>query len=98
MKTVPNLRYRIRVNPDSKKTANTAELLSLILHQPPSGGFDLATMRARNKIIDRLEKITDDKDIKLEDADFATCVSCLRDFKWSSYHPDILKFSDLFGL
>lgn len=98
MKTIPNTHFKIRINPDSKKTANTADLLSLVLQQPPPSGFDLATMKKRLKVLDYLESLPDGKELKLEDADFSLCTECISAFRWSSQHPDIVKFASLFGL
>lgn len=105
MKTIPNLTFTIKAAPDSDKNATTADILRATLAQPPAptaenprGGFDFATMRARNRIADVLDKVKRGGEIKLEDADFAAAVQCVKDYRWPSAHPDFLKFAELFGL
>ena len=98
MKTIPNPSFTLKAQSDDKQTATAADLLKLTLTQPPQGGFDFATMRARNHIADVIEKTKRGAEIKLEDADFAVAKKCVEDYRWGGNHPDILKFAELFGL
>lgn len=96
MKEIPNTTFTIRVSESKQHT--TASMLMLCLNNPPQGGFDLATMRARNRVADVVEKTPDGGEIKLEDSDYATAQDSIRGMRWGAAHKDILKFSELFGL
>ena len=96
MKTIPNLTLKIKET-EGGKNATSASLLRFCLAQPPEQGFDFATMRARNRIADVLNKVKAGGEIKLEDADHATAVACVKAAHFSVSHPDLLKFADLFG-
>ena len=98
MKTVQNLSFTIKTVPTSPNTATTVSLLELVLAQPPQTGFDFATMRARNRVADVLAKVAPGAGIELEDADYATAVQCVKDYRWGATHPDLLKFAEQFGL
>ncbi len=99
MKTIPNVIFKIKES-DAKdaKNSTAAFLLKMCLAQPPPVGFDFSTMRARNRIADALDKSKPGGEIKLEDADFAAAVECVKSMKWGANHPDLLKFGELFGL
>jgi hypothetical protein len=98
MKNIPNLQLTLKANPGDSAPADAATLLKLVLANPPQGGFDLAAMRARNRVLDVLEKTTAGGTIDLEDADYATARNCVEQYRWGGNHPDILKFAELFGL
>ncbi len=107
MKKIPILQYTLRADENATKPATTVELLRLVLAQPPApsqqnptGGFDFLTIRARNRVADTLDKLTADaKEIKFEDADYATAVQCVRDYRgWRTTHKDVEKFATQFGL
>ncbi len=98
MKNLINMQFTIKANDGDKTGHTTATLLKHALMQTPQGGFDFATMRARNKVADLLDKTKAGDTIKLEDADFATSRKCVEDCRWGAVHPDLLKFGELFGL
>jgi hypothetical protein len=98
MKNIPNLQFTIKTDPAAKKPATAADLLKITLTQTPQGGFDFATMRARNRLADALDKVKAGGDIRLEDADFVTAKQCVGSYRWAACHPDLLKFAALFGL
>lgn len=95
MKTIPNPIYRFVLD---GKPATAASFLGWTLLQPPQQGFDFATMRARGRIADVLEKLQPGEEIKLEDADYAVARGCVETMRWPMSHPDICKFGELFGL
>ena len=96
MKNIPNLQLSIVSEKNLPYTAKG--LLSLCLNNTPPGGFDLATMRARNRVADAIEKVEEGGTINLEDADFAAAQDAVRQMKWSGMHKDIVKFAELFGV
>ena len=96
MKTIPNPTFEVEFA-DIPKPITAARLLQVCLSRPPAQGFDYATMRARNKVEDVLDKATDGGTIELEDADHATACACVRDMRWGIKHRDLVKFADLFG-
>lgn len=107
MKKVPIIQYTLRADETATKPATTAELLRLVLGQPPSpsqlnpsGGFDFATIRARNRVADVLDKLMPGAtEIKFEDADYQTAVQCVREYRgWRTTHKDVEKFATQFGL
>lgn len=101
MKSVPNLTYTMKIpgkpvegKPVEVVNATTARLLEMAMHERPEGGFTYAVMRERLRVTDAAEKATDT--IQLEDADYAVAVRCVKECRWVSMHPDILKFCDQF--
>jgi len=99
MKSLPNIKFSLKAHTNDESPATAATLLKLTLSQPPPQGFDFATMRARNKIADVLDKVTPDAaTIELEDADFVVARQCVEAFRWGSAHPELLKFGALFDL
>ena len=96
MKTTPNPAFSIK-GPDGKEMT-AAGILLFCLSNPPQGGFDFATMRARNKVADAVEKLAPGAEITLEDAEHATAVEAVRAMKWTALNKDLLKFGELFGL
>lgn len=95
MKSVPNATFALK---NDGENATVASLLTLCLNNAPLGGFDFATMRARNRVAVVLEALEDGDTIDLEDADHKTAVEAVRQMKWGVAHPDMLKFAELFGL
>lgn len=96
MKTIPNVTYTLKL--DQERYGTTASLLSICIKNPPPGGFDLAEMRARNRIADVVEKTPERESIFLEDADYSTAARAVGLMRWGQYHPDLLAFGKLFGL
>lgn len=107
MKKIPILNFSLRADKDATKPATTVELLRLTLGQPPGasmgnphGGFDFATIRARNRVADVLDGLKPGaSEIKFEDADYATAVQCVKDYRgWQMLHKEIEQFAAQFGL
>ena len=99
MKSIPNVQFTIKANVSDAANATVASLLKLTLGQPPERGFDFATIRARNKVADALDKVKPgDATLELEDADFVTARQCVEAFRWGSANPEVIKFAELFGL
>lgn len=96
MKTIPNLIFTVKGEKDELLTA--AKLLKVCLENPPAAGFDFASMRARNRIMDTVDSAEDGGTINLEDADFSVAVESVKAMKWPRMHKDLLKFAELFGL
>ncbi len=107
MKKLPILNYALRADVNAINQATTVDLIRLVLAPPPApspenprGGFDFLTIRARNRVADVLDKLpADAKEIKFEDADYATTVQCVRDYRgWLTPHKEIDRFVTQFGL
>ncbi len=107
MKKVPILQFTLRADPESNANATTADLIILVLKQPPlpsqqnpTGGFDFAAIRARLRVTQALEKLKpSSKEIAFEDADYKTVVECVREYRgWRTTHGDIVQFCEQFGL
>ena len=99
MKSIPNLKFTIKLLDADTAPATSATLIKFTLNQAPDQGFDFATMRARSKVADALDKMAPDTAvIEMEDTDFATARGCVESFRWSVGHPDLVKFGELFGL
>jgi hypothetical protein len=77
---------------------STATLLQVCLNFPPQGGFDLATIRARNKVADAAEKARPGDTIALEDADFATAQAAIKQVRWGKPDRYLIQFAEQFGL
>ncbi len=94
MKTTPNVTFALKID---GKNATTAILLGICLAHPPKDGFDFATMRARNRVAEVIEKTKAGGEIKLEDTDHAAAIEAVKNMKWGMSHKELLKFGDLFG-
>jgi len=97
MKQIPNKLFVINAA-GKAEPVSVAKLLLQALNTPPQGGFDLATIRARNRVSVVAESVDDGGTISLEDADFQTAKEAVAATKWSIREPFIVEFSELFGL
>ncbi len=97
MKEIPNLTFQLK---DGAENHTTVSLLRFCLTQTPAGGFDFATIRARNRVDAVLEKVpkTEGGLIALEDADHVVAVQVVQATRWGSAHKDLIKFGEQFGL
>jgi len=95
MKTTPNVTYK--TTPDGKPIT-TVSLLQDCLKSMPQGGFDFATIRARTRIADVLEKLKEGEEIKLEDADHAAAVEAIKGTRWVVADKHLIQFAEQFGL
>ena len=93
MKTIPNITFDAKPEPVS-----VAKLLETCLATPPQQGFDFATIRARQRVQDVLDKVTDGGEIQLEDADFQTAKDAVAVTRWVRPDKHLLSFAELFGL
>ena len=98
MKTVINKAFAPST-PDAKATT-VAELLEICLSVPPTGGFDFAIMRDRNRVADAVAPVKNsiNADIILEDADFETAVAAIKNTRWARNDKHLLEFASLFGI
>lgn len=76
----------------SGSVENYADLIMLCMNHPPQGGYDIAEMRKRIKVMDVVAESGDS--IEFEDADFACVKQCVSDMRWGFAHKDILDFID----
>lgn len=99
MKTIPNPTFSIPVSAaKDSKNATAKDLLLLAVDQPPPGGFDMATQRARNRVAAALEKTVDGAEIALEDADYSVAQEAVKAWRSGIRHKDIEQFYGLLGV
>lgn len=77
---------------------STVTLLLVCLNTPPAGGFDFATIRARNRIADAVEKLQPGEIIKLEDSDYSMAQEAIKATRWVVRNKELLQFGEAFGL
>lgn len=94
MKNIQNITFKAT---STGEEITTATMLKGCLKVAPREGFDFPTMRGRMRVMDAVEKSVD-KLIVLEDADFATAVQAIKDTRWTSLEPHLIKFAEQFGL
>ncbi len=67
------------------------DLLEVMLKNPPPAGFDLVEMRARFKVLDKIEA-TEGNLLELEDAEFKKLHDCMTQVKWNFMHRELDAF------
>lgn len=102
MKKFTNVTTDLTKTTGLPKTANTPErkevkmkysdFCKACLNQAPAGGWDMETMKKRNRIEDIIEK--SGKTIELEDHDHATLLPLVKAMKWGMKHKDIVSFGE----
>lgn len=96
MKNIPNVTFN--TGDEKNPTTTTAKMLASCLESPPEKYFDFATIRAHNRVADVLDKVQDGGEIVLEDADYATALSAIKNTRWIKPGKHIIQFADQFGL
>lgn len=97
MKTIPIITFSEK----NDKTITTLSLLKTCCENMPSGiGLDIPNMRARNKVLDVIEKAEKESatELVLEDAVYDTAKNCVKESRWAKVEKHLLAFADLFGL
>jgi hypothetical protein len=86
MKLVP---VRISSNPN----LNTAAVLKVVLNQSPQKGLNIAEMRVRSKILDKVEAAErgDAKVLLLEDAEHQCLREACSTYPWPVFDRDLLR-------
>jgi hypothetical protein len=74
------------------KKARYADLIVMVLNQPPQGGFSPDEMRKRFRIDDVLKGGGDE--FRFEDADAKVLQACAKSMKWGHRHRDFVAFAD----
>ena len=82
----------IRENQESDDVATYGSLARTALANRPEQGFDVATMRSRIAIDEKLEKAGDY--VLLEDAEAAELKRAVKAMRWALAHRDIVAFAD----
>ena len=81
---------------DSKRMMTYVDLLRLALEHRPEQGFVLSEMRARMRILDKIDALKPDPEnateLVLEDADFEKLKYCVAQAKWGFIHRDLVQF------
>lgn len=93
MKTIENKTPVVDVNMEGCERADYATIAKFCLNVPPESGFKLDDMRARFKVIDKLEHATNGK-IELEDAEFAKLHSAAKAVTWRVLSRGVVEFLD----
>lgn len=87
MKTIENKNSNI---PGDLKTYS--DLIMFCVKNPPQGGFDIADMRKRMKVMDVIEK--GGESLEFEDAEFECVKQCVKNMRWPFLHKEVMEFVD----
>ena len=87
MKTVENKKLEVPGNIEKY-----SDLIMLCVTNPPQGGYDVAEMRKRLKVMDTIERGGDN--LEFEDADFDCVKQCIKSMRWAFIHKEIIDFVD----
>lgn len=90
MKTITNKLTSIPTGKAEPSFEDYFSLAKICLNQPPQGGFDVAEMAKRLRVMDAL--VGDQA--SLEDADYETLKACVNVARWGVLHRDIKEFAD----
>jgi len=88
MKSIINKQTSIQGAAESDEKVGYFELCKSCLNVPAEGGFDVITMSARLKVIDKLHG----EEVSLEDAEYNTLRECVESMKWAIIHKDLVEF------
>lgn len=98
MKIIPNQETSILENTvkysGSGKNLTYKDLIEVSLDIIPQGGFTPKDIRDRNRIQDALEVSSDE--ILLEDSDYESLKSIIKNSRWTIRHTDLGEFLDKF--
>jgi len=85
---------------NTKLTENdtTGTLLALCLNYAGEKGLDIPTIRSRVRVLGALEGIKVGGVIKLEDADYATAQTVIKEVRWASVGKHLITFAEQFGV
>lgn len=91
---ITNTTVDIPKSPDCP-TSRLSDLALYAVNQAPQGGFDLATIRARLRLMDALNQA--EGEIALEDADAATLRLAVATCRWPWSHPAVVELANHVG-
>lgn len=97
MKTIKNIVTKIQKS-DKEPTSSYADFARFALMQQPSGGFDLPTIRARNRVLNVLDKEEKSESFDLEDADFETLRIAVGQARWPWVNVEVDEFAKTLSL
>lgn len=100
MKTIPN-ELLMTVAPDLARhvkggTVYVKDMILTALDQPPHGGFNRASIKARGRVEEALSKADSGCEIHFEDQDYETAKACIDAAGWVSRGPHVVRLFDLF--
>ena len=87
MKTIENKKFKIE-----GKDNSYGDMLKSCVSLPPQGGFSLEDIEKRLRILSAVN----DKEIKLEDADYNLAMECILKMRWGILDKAIIEFRDDF--
>ena len=93
MKELPVLQFT--------ESESTLSFLKIALNAPPINGLDLATIRARSRVMDTVEKLEKDAGnlvLKLEDTDYTAAKEAIRQVRWNVLSKHLIRFAEQFEL
>lgn len=77
---------------------NTKNLIISALENPTEGGFSVTEMRNRLKVMDKVHTLNEESTVlELEDAEFDTLKSAVKQVKWAILDKFIVEFEDSFN-
>ena len=95
MKSIPN-KVTSLLDADGKPVSFAAILKQALDFSP--NGFPTALQRARARVDAALANVIDGGDIVLEDQDYTTAQTALKDVVWALRHPAYIEINDAFGV
>lgn len=79
---------------------STIDLLKLVINAPVQGGYDVAGMLKRVKLLDKVEQAEKDKveAIDLDEKEYQSFVEFASNAKWTIVSREIAEFLNFFGV
>jgi hypothetical protein len=76
----------------SDQTIKSIDIIKAVLERgPPERGIDVSALRSRCRVLDKLEAVIPGEDeLVLEDADYATLVNAVSDFRFGIANKGLL--------
>lgn len=95
MKTIPNKVTTldgVQNENGDVQLLNYADLMKIVMNQPPPNGFSIADMRKNFRVLDAIDQKAEE--ISMEDSDFEHFKSKMKDVKWNISRKDLIQFED----
>lgn len=89
MKTIPILKHPTQEN------VTSAKLIKVALENPPAQGFTTSAIRARLKMLDKLDALNEESTVlELDDNEFGILVQAVGEVRWAGLDRFIIDFED----
>ncbi len=81
---------------DTEVPINTIDLLKICINTPIEGGYNIADLSLRLKLLDKIQSPQDDF-IDFEDQEFSGLSNIIKSAKWNILSKKVLEFIQLFN-